>query len=169
MVATALFIIWQPWNLFFFFSNFLGCCCSFIFSFFFPPYIYIWDLNDDLRMELHFFEFYRSWCLNESEFNNLILNSLYHFLILFYRLSKQLFFDDNLILSNQLMWMHLGCVRVYVSISITHTLNPYVYLKLKVTIWLIYATPFILNKEMDYFTLTWLIQAKFKNWSSLCL
>ena len=91
------------------------------------------------------------------------------FLILFYRLSKQLSFDDNLILSNQLMWMHLGCVRVYVSISITHTLNPYVYLKLKAIVWLTYAILFILNKEMDYFTLTWLIQAKFKNWSSLCL
>ena len=59
--------------------------------------------------------------------------------------------------------MLLGCVCVYVSISITHTLNPYVNLKLKVTIWLIYATPFILNKEIDYFTLTWLIQAEFKN------
>ena len=59
--------------------------------------------------------------------------------------------------------MHLGCEREYVSISITHTLNPYVYLKLKVIVWLTYATLFILNKEMDYFTLTLLIQAKFKN------
>ena len=58
--------------------------------------------------------------------------------------------------------MLLGCVWVYVSISITHTLHPYIYLKLKVTVWLIYATLFILNKQMDYFTLTWLIQANLK-------
>ena len=50
--------------------------------------------------------------------------------------------------------MHLGCVRVYVSISITHTLNPYVYLKLKVIFWLTYATLFILNKEMDWIALS---------------
>ena len=43
---------------------------------------------------------------------------------------------------------------MYLYIYHTHSFNASVYLKLKVTVWLIYATLFILNKEIDYFTLT---------------
>ena len=67
---------------FFFFSNFLGCCCSFIFSFLFfllSTYGIWW-----FAYVITFFEFYRPWCLNENELNDLILNSLYHFFLFFF-------------------------------------------------------------------------------------
>ena len=67
---------------FFYFSNFLGCCCcSFIFSFlifFISAYGIWWSAN-----VIKFFEFYRPWCLNDNELNNLILNLLYHFFFYF--------------------------------------------------------------------------------------
>ena len=66
---------------FFYFSNFLGCCCSFIFSFLIfliSAYGIWWSVYVTT-----FFELYRPWCLNENELNNLILNLLYDFLFYF--------------------------------------------------------------------------------------